>query len=122
MEEVMYGFMLTCRDNVLLGPLFLASSTREVAEVCARVNIWVNIWVNMKAAASTQLGVMQTSGALLLNFLLDTLFDYCLTVVDAVKPTATASATTAAGARPRATLTPGKYKINIMLDQTAALL
>ena len=63
-----------------------------------------SIFCNMKAAASTQLGVMQISGALL--FLLDTLLDDCLTAVDAVKPTATASATTAARARPRAT--PGK--------------
>ena len=55
----------------------------------------------MKAAASTQLAVMQVSTALL--FLPGTPFDDCLLAApDSEKPSATASATTAATARTRA--------------------
>ena len=62
---------------------FLAHFSSHLLHVKLQKSVqgFSDIWVNMKAAASTQLGVIQTSGALLLNFLLDTLFDYCLTAV-----------------------------------------
>ena len=74
----------------------------------------------MKAAASTQLGVRQISTSLL--FLLGTPFDDCLSAPDSEKPSATASATTAARARTRAT--PGKKTRCILeswLDHAASL-